>query len=129
MEKIMLFQVPEPEASKIRRLAAGKRIRVISVERTDWGFLLGNLAAGNAGAKPPQSPSPDFLPEESLMVFCQVSQKHFDKLLFEMRDKKIPVDFKAVLTETNRHWTVSKLYEELARERQQTLHFDEKGVQ
>ncbi len=128
MEKIMLFQVPEHAASKIRRLAAGKKIRVVPVERKDWGVSLGDLAAGNAGSKLPQPP-PGSLPEGSLMVFCQVSQKHFDKLLFEMRDKKIPVDFKAVLTETNRHWTVSKLYEELARERRQTLQSDKKGVQ
>ena len=56
-------------------------------------------------------------PQESLMVFCGVNEKHFDKILFELRRKQIPVDYKAVLTPSNRKWSVLMLMLELTKEK------------
>ena len=113
IEKILLFQIESSQEAQIRRLATNKKIRVISVEVSSLGSTLGELTDGV------MKPAPAFVavPKESLIVFCNVSEKHFDKMLFEMRSKKIAVDFKAILTETNRHWTLPQLYRELERER------------
>ena len=51
------------------------------------------------------------------MVFCGVNEKHFDKILFELRRKQIPVDYKAVLTPSNRKWSVLMLMLELTKEK------------
>ena len=56
-------------------------------------------------------------PQEILMVFCGVNEKHFDKILFELRRKQIPVDYKAVLTPSNRKWSVLMLMLELTKEK------------
>ena len=44
------------------------------------------------------------------MVFCGVNEKHFDKILFELRRKQIPVDYKAVLTPSNRKMECAYAY-------------------
>ena len=51
------------------------------------------------------------------MVFCGVNEKHFDTILFELRRKQIPVDYKAVLTPSNRKWSVLMLMLELTKEK------------
>ena len=55
--------------------------------------------------------------KEKEAVFCGVNEKHFDKILFELRRKQIPVDYKAVLTPSNRKWSVLMLMLELTKEK------------
>ncbi len=117
--------MPEGRIREIRRLAEPKKIRVITVDVSDYALTLGELAErkkGNTASGTEESagrdvPQSGTLPAESLMLFCDVSGKHFDRLLFELRSQKIQVDYKAVLTKYNRNWTVARLYAELERER------------
>lgn len=116
MEKILLVQVGASETSQIKKLAENKGIRVISASEKSAGCRMEELVMGKsreAGSDRKEAG----LPKHSLMVFCDVSDKHFEKLLFEMRSKKIAIDYKAVLTETNRNWTLERLYMELEKER------------
>lgn len=117
MEKILLFQIGNTETAEIKRLAEGKKIKVISVPSTQFGYSLKELEHGISD-KPAREIT---LPKKSLILFCHVSEKHFDRLLFEMKSRKIPVDFKAVLTPTNQNWTIDRLYMELAFEQNQLL--------
>lgn len=115
-EKILLVQVSEPETSQIKKLADNKGIPVVSVPEDRFGCSLAELINSKAQIDSHRTEN-NHLPSQSLMVFCDVSEKHFDRLLFEMRNKGISVDYKAVLTETNRNWTLERLYMELIRER------------
>ena len=54
--------------------------------------------------------------KESLIIFCDVPDKKFDKILFKLRQAKISVDYKAVLTNTSSKWSVKRLFIELERE-------------
>ena len=54
---------------------------------------------------------------ESLMVMCDVTEKQMNRLLMEFRRREIRIDYKAVLTPTNRDWPVRRMYLEMARER------------
>ena len=54
--------------------------------------------------------------KDSLLIFCDVPEKKFDKILFKLRQSKISVDYKAILTPTNSKWTVKRLMLELERE-------------
>lgn len=114
MERILLFQVKQNAVTQIKKLAAPKKIDVVVLERSQAAGPLKDLLEGkNAGALSVL----EKIPPESLMVFCNVSEKHFDRLLFELRNKQIQVDYKAVLTPVNQHWSLSQLYVELERER------------
>lgn len=46
-----------------------------------------------------------------------MTDKHMDKLLFEMRQKSFDVSFKAVLTDTNRKWNIKQMLVEMRREK------------
>lgn len=55
--------------------------------------------------------------EKEMMIFVGLSGSRLDDLLQTMRKKKIAkVDYKAILTPTNIHWTIPELYQELKKE-------------
>lgn len=121
MEKILLVQVGPAETSQIKKLANNKGIRVISAGSDKRGCVLKELVDGKNSGTVAEGVKPGF-PAGSLMVFCDVSEKHFNQILFEMRSKKIQVDLKAVLTNTNENWTVDRLYMELLKEQVMLKH-------
>lgn len=115
MEKILLFQISEEKAAQIQRLASPLRVRVQRVPEDAYGEPLGKLADSLAPAKKNGTEKAAF--PQSLMLFCGVTEKHLDKILAGLKRERITVDYKAVLTPTNRNWTVQTLFLELIRER------------
>lgn len=113
MEKIILFQVEDKK--EIQAVASNMRIRLIEAQEDCCCVPIGLIAeekqkdfpAAGAGAALPGS----------MMVFCDVSDKHLDRFLFEMRRRGVRVDYKAVLTPSNRAWTPVQLYRMLEMER------------
>lgn len=93
MEKILIYQVKEKEA--VKQLLAPMKIRLEEIEATDLRQSIGDLAEEKKNVL--TAPFTGSAPQESLMVFCGVNEKHFDKILFELRRKQIPVDYKASL--------------------------------
>lgn len=73
------------------------------------GFFLGR---GRTRTGAPAVP-----PTESLLLMADFSHAQMNRLLDALRAAQAAVDFKAVLTPTNRDWTVADLMKELARER------------
>ena len=112
MEKILLFQTNYLQ--QIRALAAPMHIQT---ETIDSRFLKESLDTLYRGGEPKEAPFEGDLPEGSLAVFCNVEDKKLDKLLAAIKKKKIALDYKAIMTPTNRHWTILRLYFELAKEK------------
>ena len=55
-----------------------------------------------------------------MMVFAGISNQRLDQILSMMRKNGVKrVDYKAILTETNKTWTVLRLYEEISKEHAQ----------
>ena len=52
----------------------------------------------------------------SMIVFCDLTEKHLDRFLFGLRTRGAAIRHKAVLTKTNRGWTPLVLYRELEKE-------------
>lgn len=113
MEKILVFQSTETE--KIKNIAAPLHIKVEEIAPVRFRETIGVLA-GTVKAKEEQ-PFLGSLPEGSLMVFCQVTEEHFDKILAAMKKNKIPMTYKAVMTPTNAKWNVLRLYLEMETEK------------
>ena len=58
--------------------------------------------------------------EKEMMVFAGISNQRLDQILLMMRKNGVKrVDYKAILTETNKTWTVPRLYEEISKEHEQ----------
>lgn len=110
MEKILLFQVSEPDKKIIEKISGNMRIKVENISQELYSYKVGELAEGKAGstAKPDESLNKPL--DGSLLVFADVSDKHMDKLLFEIRRQKLSIKHKAVLTPTNKTWNVYQLF-------------------
>ncbi len=113
MEKILFFHIEDTEA--VRKIAGSLRIRVKEIMTEELSQPLGKLAGTYTGES--ASPFTKTAPDESLLVFCGLSEKHLDRVLSLLEQKGLKVDYKAVLTETNRKWSVIRLFMELAKEK------------
>ena len=91
-------------------------LQVTSADARQYNDTLKNIADGKTDITS-SNPFTGKIPDESLMLFCGISDKKLDKILFKLRNNKdIQVTYKAVLTPSNSGWTARKLFLELAKE-------------
>lgn len=114
-EKILLYNVKEPQ--DIIKVASNMRIASGFINESDSYKTLAELAAEVKGIQSDVAGYHSQEDKESLVIFCDVTDKHMDRLLFEMRQKNTGVTFKAVLTDANKKWNISQMLVEMRRER------------
>lgn len=115
MEKLLAFHFDETELFQLRQLAAAHKIRLEAVETIDYKQNLEALASGRKN--PLTDPFTGEVPEENLLLLCDFSEKRLDRLLLSLRKSPVQIDFKAVLTPSNKHWNVLRLLLELKAEK------------
>ncbi len=114
MEKVILFNVSCKE--EIKKLLTPMHLQVTSADARQYNDTLKNIADGKTDIIN-SNPFTGKIPDESLILFCGISDKKLDKILFKLRNNKdIQVTYKAVLTPSNSGWTVKQLFLELAKE-------------
>lgn len=114
MEKIVIYNVKH--VKDIIKCAANMRIKSIVLSDDMLSDTLGDIFVSASDYK-----AGDELPEKSeakpgIVIFCDVTDKHMDKLLFEMRTGNSEVDYKAVKTKTNSHWTITRILAQMEKE-------------
>lgn len=114
MEKIVIYNVGHTK--DIIQCAANMRIKSIVISDDRLSDTLSDILGSAKDYK-----SGDILPEKSetkpgMVIFCDVTDKHIDKLLFEMRTGNSKVDYKAVQTKTNSQWTITRILAHMERE-------------
>ena len=114
-EKILLYNVKEPQ--DIIKAASNMRIASGFINESDSYKTMAELAAEVKGIPSDVAGYHSQEDKESLVIFCDVTDKHMDRLLFEMRQKNTGVTFKAVLTDANKKWNISQMLVEMRRER------------
>lgn len=114
MEKLLVFGTSDIEYSKVKQIAGRMKIRCEKFSSGCHSYTLEQLLNFD---KADGTTAPAVMPSESLLVMCDLSDKRVDKLLFELRRSDVTLDYKAVLTPTNRKWTVSQLLLEMHREK------------
>ena len=114
-EKILLYNVKEPQ--DIIKAASNMRIASGFINESDSYKTLAELAAEVKGIPSDVAGYHSQEDKESLVIFCDVTDKHMDRLLFEMGQKNTGVTFKAVLTDANKKWNISQMLVEMRRER------------
>lgn len=114
MPKLLLINTTDTD--KIRRLVLPMNIQVETVSPVSFDKTLETLASSKQKETPAPIGADASAFNESLIIFCNVPEKKFDKILFKLRQSKISVDYKAALTPTNSKWTVKRLLVELERE-------------
>lgn len=111
---VLMYNCSGEEFSKLKQIFAMLRLRMRPVEPDRYHIPLEELSQGKGGSADPASPL-----SEPMLVFCGLGQALLDQVLEIIRISKLPpIPLKAVLTETNRSWTTTQLYEELLKERE-----------
>lgn len=109
----------EKQLRDLKMILFTLKIRMKKVEKKEYLQRIGCLA----GLKEMEATAEHYEGEElekEMMVFAGISNQKLDQILLAMRKNGVKrVDYKAVLTETNKTWTVLKLYEEIAKEHEQ----------
>ena len=128
MEKILLFGTKPADTLLVKKLADNMRISVQEVPVSLYDCTIEQILAvkgagimGGAQNKVQNfavdTVQVELKSEPGMLLFCDVTEKHLDKFLFELRNKQSRIDYKAVLTPTNRTWNVRRLYAHMAMER------------
>ncbi len=139
MEKLVLIHVDDTEYHKIQNIAGRMRITVdrIPEKIVTANYKLGELVNGvykkavdtidetdrkqeNTVKHSSETEMADAQIKsraDSLILLCNLKEKRLDKMLFELRHGDVKIMYKAILTPSNRDWTVPMLMQELRRER------------
>ncbi|MBE6910792.1 MAG: DUF3783 domain-containing protein [Ruminococcaceae bacterium] len=114
--KVLLYRLGEETETgrALRAVLRERSIPALTVDESLLGETVGRLASANAngGGAPP----PDTVPETPFMLLCALGDRQLDRLLADMRRAGVSVPYKAVLTDTNRSWTLGALIAEVVRE-------------
>lgn len=116
MERILLYNVCANE--EIIRIASNMRIKCGTIDAEDQDRLIKDLASDiNIKENTSNSKIIQEAYIESMLIFCDVSEKHMDKLLFEIKHRSIDITYKAILTPTNSRWSLREMLIQMRRER------------
>ncbi len=119
MEKLLLIHSTKEIQLQVKNVASRLKLALDIIPEEYCGCRLNELAAGKYAQNPPDTASVSVVQTPpSLLILCGLRDKRLDKVLFELRRADIPVDYKAILTPSNKEWTVPELMKELQRERQ-----------
>ena len=111
MAKVLLFQCENE--NEIRQILTPMKIQVVSVPKTKFHMALGDLVRGKddggyfGGA----------YPKGSMIIMCDFTEKQLDRLLMDLRNHEVKIDYKMVMTATNASWDVLHVYFEAQREK------------
>ena len=115
MEKLLVFHLDDNNLKKLKQVTGALKIRVEEVPSSDYLKPLEMIV--NKTVSPLIQPFSGDVPSESLIVFCDFTEKKMDKLLNSLRRDQIAIDYKAVLTPTNKKWNVMRMYLEMQAEK------------
>lgn len=126
MEKLICYQIENTR--EIERLASNMKLRIVYADASLYDETLDAIASGKVqstatvaiGANEiARTNNLNLSPDsgDSILIFCDLSEKHLNRMLFELKSRKVQIDLKAVLTPTNQKWTLRQLHAELEREK------------
>lgn len=126
MEKLICYQIENTR--EIERLASNMKLRIVYADASLYDETLDAIASGKVqstatvatGANEiARTDNLNLSPDsgDSILIFCDLSEKHLNRMLFELKSRKVQIDLKAVLTPTNQKWTLRQLHAELEGEK------------
>lgn len=116
MANVLLYNIDKEKLAKLSvvLLRSGLRWRVVSP--AEYALPIGELAAAASLPAESETEMPPFT--EELLVMNDFSPRQFNDFLNALRRSKVSIPLKAVVTETNAHWSSAELYQQLCAERE-----------
>ena len=117
MEKILAIACSDVQIEILKKITGDMKIRLQRVPEKDTDHTLEEIL--NSGSDEKVSGEEVSDGENSLVIFCDLTERHLDHVLARLREKKAGLCYKAVLTPTNRKWNLQKLYINMEMEKKQ----------
>ena len=124
-ETILLFHIDEPSLKQaLQKALLPFRIRLKRVPESDYVLTLGELAGLPPLAAAEPAPSGDETSSATeadsipapMMIFAGIPDGKLNLILKRLRDSRIRLPYKAVLTPTKQGWTPVQCFREIRRE-------------
>ena len=111
---ILVFNIPSDKLSKLRFTCMRMGIQVQGVDAADYGQSIGALC-GMADRTEAPAPAETFA--EDMLVMSGFTQQLASRFLAALKQGRLFIRLKAVVTPTNAQWNPVQLYKELTAER------------
>ena len=114
MAEVFLYNIRDREKlNKIRFVLFKLGLSCREIAPEDFAQPIGYLAGLPGFAPSDETPEPF---EGEMLVILDLDSARFSALLNGLRQSRVPVALKAVVTEHNVHWSSSRLFRELSAE-------------
>lgn len=110
--RVLLYLPDQAAAAPVQKALETAGLSFLELTAPQLALTVQDCFEGKTTELPLQEDAPG----EAMAVFCNVSQQQLDRALAALRG--LPVPLKAVMTPTNRTWSLLELYRELCRERE-----------
>lgn len=116
-ETVLLINFQDAkQLREIKMILLSMKIKMKTVEKKDYLQKIGYLAELKEMEAVQEVYDGEEL-EKEMMIFANLREAQLEQILYRIRKNGVKkVDYKAILTDTNKDWTVPQLYEELAGE-------------
>jgi hypothetical protein len=122
-EKILIMGGQPELTAALRRALLPLRVQVRPIPPEQYGHSLGYLAGDKSCPRAPEE-QPGQPLGQPLLVLAGFGEDRLERALWYLNRERVTVDYKAMLTPTNRQWDVPTLYAEIAKEHAQ-MHREE----
>ena len=112
---ILVFNIPADKLAKLRFTCMRLGVQVRPVEAADYGQSIGTLCGL---ADRTDAPAPEETFTEDMLVMANFTQQLANRLLAALKQARLPIRLKAVVTPTNALWNPVQLHRELTAERE-----------
>jgi len=112
---ILVFNIPADKLAKLRFTCMRLGIQVRPVEAAEYGQPIGALCGM---AEITDVPAPEETFTEDMLVMANFTTQLANRLLAALKQGRLPIRLKAVVTPTNAAWNPVQLHKELTAERE-----------
>ena len=116
-EMLLAFGFNETQKSVLRRTLVPLKVMIKTVPPADYLQPAGRLAGDKTLPEGPVYDGPEL--EQPLLLLSGVTGPRMNQLLSALFKAGVSIAYKAVLTPTNRTWTIPQLYAEISEEHRQ----------
>ena len=119
MKKVLAFQMTPEEKISLKKICSDMGLGMTEIPSEAVMEEIGSLAKADFQEENPEQGQMQNEKKlsESVLIFCNLTDRQLDKMLEKLRETHIRPDYKAVMTETNQNWTLYHLCAEMQREK------------
>ncbi|MGN0536616.1 MAG: DUF3783 domain-containing protein [Acutalibacteraceae bacterium] len=119
-ETVLLYHFEDKNRlSEVRIALMPLKLYVQEIEKQDYEQPIGIFAGVSGISRKESADCAVGNIENEMLVLCGLTERKLDRVLQALKRRKLVIPYKAVLTDTNKSWSGTELYNEIVKEHQQ----------